>query len=158
MKVDKIEFGRNQEVLVGELKKILDANKNKRIVVVGTTCTGKSTFVKQIKGVFDMDELVFPKLSKEEKDYVCQNPWTKEIGRTMVKLTKARVRVEEGKPVFGTILLDSDLVIELKISDNLLRKRTASRNVDFEDAKNMQRQIEGEIKKSKIPAIEFNVG
>lgn len=158
MKIDKMEFGRNQEVIVGELTKILYVNRSKRVVVVGTTCTGKSTFVKQIEGVHDMDELVFPKLSKEERDYVCQNPWTEEIGRTMVKLTKARVNVKSGEPVFGTIVLDSDLIIELKISDNLLRKRTVSRNVSFEDAKNMQRQIEDEIKKSKIPSIKFIVG
>lgn len=152
------ELKNSQENITSKLVKILDANKDKRVVVVGTTCTGKSTFLKQIESAHDMDELVFPKLSKEERDYVDQTPWTEEIGRTMIRLTKERAVVKPGEPVFGTVVLDSDLLIELKISDELLRKRTISRGVSFEDAKNMQRQIEAEIKKSKIPVIELSVG
>lgn len=152
------ELKSGQENLVEELAKILDKNKGKRIVVVGTTCTGKSTFVRGIKNAQDMDSLIFPKLSKEESDYVNQNPWTEDIGRTMVRLVRERVKVEPGKPVFGTVVLESDLVIELKISDTLLVERAALRNVSFEDAKNMQNQIENEIKQSGIPTIGFNVG
>ena len=149
---------RNENALIKNLKDILNRNKDKRVVVVGTTCTGKSTFLKQIENAHDMDELVFPKLSQEERDYVCQNPWTEDIGRTMVRLVKERVTVKPGEPVFGTVVLGSDLVIELKISDELLRKRTLLRGVSFEDAKNMQKQIEAEIRRSGIPVIEFNVG
>lgn len=149
---------RNENALIKNLKDILNKNKDKRVIVVGTTCTGKSTFLKQIENAYDMDELLFPKLSQEEKDYVCQDPWTEEIGRTMVRLAKDRVVVRPGEPVFGTVVFDSDLVIELIISDELLRKRTSSRGVSFEDAKNMQKQIETEIRSSKIPVIEFNVG
>ncbi|KKQ32055.1 MAG: hypothetical protein US45_C0031G0003 [Candidatus Nomurabacteria bacterium GW2011_GWA1_37_20] len=152
------ELQNDKESLIRKLMEILDSNKDKRVVVIGTTCTGKSTFVKNINCAKDMDDLVFPKLSKEERDFVCQNPWTEEIGRTMVKLAKERAKVEVGKPVFGTIVLDSDLVIELTISDKLLAERAALRKVSFEDAKNMQIQIKNEIKKSNIPVIEFNVG
>lgn len=152
------EIQRAKENLISRLAKILDLNRDKKIVVVGTTCAGKSTFVKSIEGVRDMDSLLFPQLSQEEKDYVCSNPWTEEIGRTMVKLARERVKVEPGKPVFGTVVLDSDLIIELKISDDLLRERSASRGVNFDDAKNMQKQIESEIKQSGIRAIVFDVG
>ena len=158
MKSPNKESDNPKEDLVSKLAKILDDNKNKRVVVVGTTCTGKSTFIKSIDCSLDMDDLIFPRLSKEESDYVCQDPWTEEIGRTMTRLVKERVHVEVGKPVFGTVVLDSDLIIELKISDQLLRERAALRQVSFEDAKNMRRQIESEIKKSNIPVIEFNVG
>lgn len=152
------ELSGKKEHLVNKLAGILDKNKDKRVVVVGTTCTGKSTFIKEIQGAQDMDNLVFPQLSKEESDYVCQNPWTEEIGQTMIRLVKERVNVEAGKPVFGTVVLDSDLIILLKISDELLHERTRLRKVSFEDAKNMQRQIEEEVGKSKIPTIEFSVG
>ena len=102
-----------------------------------------------------MDELVFPKLTKEERDYVCQHPWTPEIGEKMVGLVKEKVKIEPGKPVFGTVVLDSDLIVYLRISDELLKERTALRGANYEDAKNMQRQIEEEIKQSNIPTIEL---
>lgn len=146
-----------QEQLTNKLKQILDHNKDKRVIVVGTTCTGKSTFLKSIQEAYDMDELVFPQLTQEETDYVCSSPWTPEIGQTMTRLVRERVTVQLGKPVFGTVILDSDLIVYLKISDELLRQRTALRGSKFEDAKNMQGQIEDEIKISGITVIEFSV-
>lgn len=146
------------ENLSDKLQALLDTNKDKRVVVVGTTCTGKSTFLKSIKGAHDMDELIFPQLSEKEAAYVNQTPWTEEIGRTMDRLAKERVKVRKGEPVFGTIVFDSDLVINLTISDDLLRQRTNARGVSFEDAKNMQKQIEESIKNSEIPKIDFPVG
>lgn len=147
----------NPELTQG-LQTILDQNKDKRVVVVGTTCTGKSTFLNHIKGSQDMDELVFPELTQEESDFVNQIPWTPEIGETMTRLVKEKVKIKPGEPVFGTVVIDSDLVVYLKISDDLLKERTQSRGVDFEDAKNMQTQIEQEIEESGIPKVEFSVG
>ena len=158
MIVNGLELADNRESLAVKLAEILERNKNKRIVVVGTTCTGKSTFLKQIGNAHDMDDLIFPQLSQEEKNYVCQNPWTEEIGKTMTRLVKEKVKIKAGEPVFGTVVLYSDLIIELIISDELLRQRTAFRGVDFQNAKNMQRQIGGEVKQSGLPVIKFNVG
>ena len=138
------------------LKKIFEENKGKRIVVVGTTCTGKSTLLREFPKAKDMDEVVFPLLTKEEADYVCQAPWTKEIGEKMIELVTEKVKVKPGEPLFGTIVLDSDLVVYLKISDDLLKKRTELRKTSFEDAQNMQNQIEQKIIKSKIPVIELS--
>ena len=76
----------------------------------------------------------------------------------MVQLVRERVKSEIGKPLFGTVVVDADFVILLKISDDLLRERVASRNVRFQDAKNMQAQIEEEVRNSGIPWIEFRVG
>lgn len=153
-----MEKNGSEKDLAVKLEALLNANANKRVIVVGTTCTGKSSFLKQIEGTHDMDDLVFPALSKEESDYVSKTPWTEEIGREMIRLTRERVSVKAGKPIFGTVVFDSDLIILLKISDDLLRERTKARGVNFEDAKNMQRQIEREIGKSKIPVIEFSIG
>lgn len=152
-----IEQLNNPELIV-KLQQILDANRDKRIIVVGTTCTGKSTFLQHIPGALDMDALVFPQLTPEEDAYVNQTPWTPEIGATMTRLTKERVRVDPGHPVFGTVLLDTDLIVDLDISDELLRQRTVLRGTNFEDAKNMQQQIKEEIQQSGIPCIGFKVG
>ncbi len=114
-----------------KLKRILDENKDKRVVVVGTTCTGKSTFLREITDAQDMDEIIFPLLTKEEKEYVCQTPWTPEIGEVMTRLVKEKVRIQKGSPVFGTVIIDCDLIMYLRISDELLKERTHGRRVSF---------------------------
>lgn len=147
-----------KEKQAAELQALLDEFKDQRVVVLGGTCTGKSTLVERLADAQDMDKLVFPLLTEDEKEYVCQTPWTPEIGETMTRLTKERVKVEAGKPVFGTVVLDADRIVYLKISDELLRGRTAARGVSFEDAKSMQAHIEEEIVASGLPVAEFEVG
>lgn len=146
---------KEKDNLAETLNILLEENKDKRIIVIGTTCTGKTTLLKNIKNAYDMDDLVFPLLTKEEEEYVCQSPWTPEIGKTMGRLVKERVKAEKGKPLFGTVLLDCDLIVYLKITDKRLKERVSSRNSVFEDAKNMQKSIENEIKKSNIPVVRF---
>lgn len=144
-----------QDKLCERILEILNANSDKRIMIVGTTCTGKSTLLQKIQGAEDMDELLFPKLTKTESDYVCSEPWTDDIGQTMTRLAREKVKVEVGKPVLGTVVLDCDLIVYLKINDELLRERARIRNVDFNDAKNMQSQIEREVRQSGIRTIEL---
>ena len=142
---------------IEELKEIFNNNKDKRILVIGTTCTGKSTLIKNLGMGLDMDKVIFPLLTKEESDYVCQTPWTEEIGNKMDELVRTRLRINPGVPMFGTVLLDCDLIVYLHITDDLLLERTKSRNVDFNNAKNMQLKIEEEIKKSNIPSVYIEV-
>lgn len=143
--------------LLNRLEKILSENKDKRICVIGTTCTGKSTLIKNLNMGLDMDDAIFPLLTKEETDYVCSSPWTVEIGKKMDELVSERLSIISGVPMFGTVLLDCDLIIYLHISDELLRIRTNLRNADFINAKNMQQKIEDEISKSSIETITLEV-
>lgn len=142
---------------IEELNQIFESNKDKRICVLGTTCTGKSTLINELEIGVDMDKEIFPLLTKEESDYVCQTPWTKEIGKKMDELVRKKLTIKPGVPMFGTVLLDCDLIVYLHISDELLEKRTKSRNVNFEDAKNMQIKIEDEIDKSTIEAVKLEI-
>lgn len=142
---------------IEELKEIFNNNKDKRLLVIGTTCTGKSTLIKNLGMGLDMDKVIFPLLTKEESDCVCQTPWTKEIGEKMTYLVKTKLTIQPGEPLFGTVLIDCDLIIYLHITDELLKKRTNLRNVDFMNAKNMQTEIEEEIKKSNIKVITLEV-
>ena len=138
---------------IEQLKTIFEQNKDKRICVLGTTCTGKTTLINKTNVGLDMDEEIFPLLTQEETDYVCQTPWTEEIGNKMDELVRTKLKIQPGTPLFGTVLLDCDLIIYLHINDNLLQERTRLRNTDFNNAKNMQKKIEEEIKKSNIPTI-----
>lgn len=139
------------------LLSIFEENKDKRICVIGTTCTGKTTLIEKLNIGEDMDKLIFPLLTKEESDYVCQTPWTEEIGKKMDELVKNKLSIKAGTPLFGTVLLNCDLIIYLHIKDSLLLERTKLRNVDFENAKNMQQKIEDEIMRSNIKTITLEV-
>ena len=142
---------------IEELSKVFEENNDKRICVLGTTCTGKSTLINATNMGLDMDKEIFPLLTQEETEYVCQTPWTEEIGNKMDELVRTRLRINPGVPMFGTVLLDCDLIVYLHITDDLLLERTKSRNVDFNNAKNMQLKIEEEIKKSNIPSVYIEV-
>lgn len=136
---------------------ILNENSDKRICVLGTTCTGKTTLIENSNIGLDMDKEIFPLLTKEETDYVCSTPWTEEIGDKMNELVRSKLTIRQGTPMFGTVLLDCDLIIYLHISDELLLERTKLRNADFMNAKNMQRKIENEIRNSGIDTIALEV-
>ena len=142
---------------IEEIKEIFDNNKEKRILVIGTTCTGKSTLIEKLGVGLDMDKEIFPLLTKEETDYVCQTPWTEEIGEKMDFFVRTKLKITPGSPLFGTVLIDCDLIIYLHINDELLKKRTDLRNVDFSNAKNMQSKIEEEIKDSNKKVITLEV-
>ena len=142
---------------INELKRVIDSNKDKRICVVGTSCTGKTTYLEHAKNGLDMDKIIFPLMTDEEKEYVCQTPWTPEIGKTMDKLVKERIKIIPGQPVFGTVIIDCDLIVYLDISDELLLERTKSRNVNYQDAKNMKDSIEQDLEETSIPVVRIKV-
>jgi len=143
--------------LENDLLTVISNNKNKRIVVVGTTCTGKSSILKKHPKFHDMDELIFPLLNQEEKEYVCQTPWTEEIGNKMNEFVKQRVKLKPGLPVFGTVLLDSDIAILISLNKMLLEGRCKLRGVNMRDAINMNNGICSELQSFKNKKIEIKV-
>ena len=76
----------------------------------------------------------------------------------MTRLVRERVKAEKGRPLFGTVVVDCDLIILLVISDRLLAERAAKRSVDLLDAKNMRKKIKADVESSGIRWIEFSVG
>ena len=129
---------------INTLKAIFQMHKNERICVLGTTCCGKSTLLNQIPGCVDLDEELWPKLTKEEADYISQTPWTVEIGQMIDRLVYEKVIVEPGHPLFTTIIVECDVVIYLDINDELLKEHCKKREVSFEDAKNVKEAIEND--------------
>lgn len=142
---------------IEQLIEIFEENRDKRICVLGATCTGKTTLIKGTNIGLDMDEEIFSLLTEEETEYVCRTPWTQEIGNRMDELVRTKLSIKQGTPMFGTVLLDCDLIVYLHINDDLLLERTKLRNTDFSNAKNMQQKIEEEIKNSNIPTIYVEV-
>jgi dephospho-CoA kinase len=142
------------------LRKIFEENKDKRICVVGSSCVGKSTLLSYFSEVLDMDDILFgnkkkgvlPKLTKDEIDYVC-GPWSVEVGEFMKRKARENINIEKERPVFGTIVFDCDLIVEIVVPNEILEKRVSARNAVFSDVLNMKRQIEIEIEKSDKPKI-----
>lgn len=59
-------------------------------------------------------------MKEEYNECVCQTPWTEEIGQTMDKLVKEKIKIKSGQPVFGTVIIDSDLIVYLNILQNVI--------------------------------------
>lgn len=146
--------------VVERLKGIFDTNKEKRICVVGASCSGKTTLMKYFPEAIDMDDLLFgntdknlePLLSQEETDYVC-GPWMPEVGQFIHQKAVELINITPGHPVFGTIVFPSDLIVEITVPENLLKERIAKRATNESDVLNMKSQIEEEIEKSGIEKI-----
>lgn len=138
------------------LELLLEKYKNKRVLVLAPPSVGKSTMLQHIKDGVDLD-VVFDDMPEEfkryalhherpfmfidgdkktlkyvEKEFDSNNPEHQEYLRNttelLTKYTQDKVHIEIGHPAFGTVLIDSDVVIYLKISEEEFRKRMESRN------------------------------
>ena len=117
--------------------------------MLGTTCCGKTTIVKNIPYCKDIDDELFPLVSDEEKDFICQTPWTEEIGDTVDRLVKERIKISAGAPLLGTVILDCEVIVYLDIDDETLAKYCAKRGVSLLDALNMKKSIEADLEDFK---------
>ncbi|MGC6176488.1 hypothetical protein [Lacrimispora sp. 38-1] len=134
---------------INSLNTIFEKHKEDRICILATTCCGKSTLHEQIPGTVDMDNELWPQLTKEEEAYICQKPWTKEIGDFAGRLVRERVTVKAGYPLFTLILLDCEVIVYLDISDELLAEHCKKRGAAFRDAKNVKDAIENTWNKQR---------
>lgn len=138
--------------IIDDLKKIFEENQDKRICVVATSCAGKSTLVNSFSYALDMDKELFPLLTKEESDYVCQE-WTEEIGTFMDNLARIKLKIKPKHPIFATVILDADLIVFLHISEDILKERCNKRGADFIGCWKMQEKIKAELQKCKQEII-----
>ena len=136
---------------------ILDKYKDKRVVVVGVPGSGKSTLLNHIPEALDMDKVLFPKLSRGEKDFVFQ----KDVagltlsGDVLQTLAEMHLELEPGHPQFATVVLPSDVIVYLKIEDELLRERLLSRETqgdrpqEYDYVKKIEEILGESIQKAK---------
>lgn len=143
--------------LLDSLNKIFEENKDKRICVVATSCAGKSTLMNFFECAQDMDDILFPLLTKEERDYVCGYPWTETIGEYMDNLAKTKLHITPGMPLFGTVILDADIIVFLHINKDELKSRCSKRKANFENCLSMQNRIEDELKQYKDKVIKLEL-
>lgn len=140
------------------LRRIILDYKEQRVAILGPPCVGKSTLVTHIPEALDMDTILFPQLSLAEKQFVFQKPWRPFVGKEIKRLAYSRIIVLPGQPVFATVVIEVDFIIHLRIEDELLQERISlreERKQFFEDVKGIQKQLETDIARSKLPSIDF---
>ncbi len=137
------------------LQSVLSQYSDKRVLVLGAPCVGKSTLLQHIKDGVDMD-IVFDKMPKKFKRYVLhqENPFMyidgdkktvkftqKEFSKDSVenmeylqkttdyltRFVNLHTKIVPGKPVFGTCIIETDVIVYLNVSDDILEKRINSR-------------------------------
>lgn len=135
---------------------ILDKYKDKRVLVIAPPCSGKSTILQHLQNGVDLDT-VFDTMPEDfkrhilhhenpfmfldgdkqtvkytEKIFVPDNRESEDFLRSTTKLLtdymNTNLKIVEGNPVFGTSIIDTDVVIYLKLSDEVLDSRLESRN------------------------------
>lgn len=129
---------------INTLMAIFEKHKNEKVFVLATICCGKSTLVSKIPSCVDADDIAFVDITEEELAIINQTPWTKEVGDTVDNLVYRNVKIMPGHPVFGTVIVDCEVVVYLDISDDLLAKHCEKRGKDFSDAKSIKEAIEGD--------------
>ena len=132
----------SRQETINALKAIFEKHENERICVLATTCCGKTTLLRQIPNCVDLDDELWPQLTKEEADFISQKPWTHEIGDFIDKLVYEKISIKPGHPLFSTIIVDCDVVVYLDISDELLAEHCKKRGNDYADSKNVMEAVE----------------
>jgi hypothetical protein len=140
-------------VLLGILREFDD----ERVLVVGSPAAGKSTMMQHLDGCVDMD-VIFDTMPPELRRYVLHHEYPfmyLDGDKKTVKYTEnefvagdpecevhlrattdaltayadEQLCIEAGKPVFGTNVIESDVIIHLMVSDDVLNEHLRSRNL-----------------------------
>jgi len=165
------------------LESLLEKYKNKRVLVLAPPSLGKSTILQHIKEGIDLD-IVFDDMPEESKRYALhhENPFMfidgdkktlkytekefdpnnsehqehlKRTTELLAGYTQSKINIEAGRPAFGSTIIDSDVIIYLKISEEELKKRIESRNANtyrlaqLERIKAIKNNLESELEKLK---------
>lgn len=136
------------------LQSLLHKYRDKRVLVVAPPSAGKSTLLQHIKEGVDMDNIfdTMPekvkdfamqrenqysdietrKLRYTQKEFVVGDPQsTVDLELSNVFFTtyvNEHMKIQPGKPVFGTKVIDCDVIVYLKLSYETYKSRLDSRN------------------------------
>ena len=145
---------------VAKLRRIFNENSDKRILVMGTMCAGKTTLVKSMPECLDQDEICWALLPKELEEKLSKGSWTQELVEAWnqhVEDATQTVKIEPGRPLFGGSMFKSDIIVYLNISEQTLRERAKKRNADYEVASSYNNKIKEMLKAAALPVIVLDI-
>lgn len=149
------------------LTDILDKYNEQRVLVIAPPCAGKSTLLQHIPAGIDMD-IVFDLMPTEfrryvlhheypfmyidgdretikytERQFISGDPESEYYLRVtsddLARYTNEQIKIAPGEPVFGTSLIETDVIVYLKLSDEALDMRLHSRNTQTHRASQRDR-------------------
>ncbi len=132
-----------------KIEKIINENKDKRILILGTKFSGKRTILNNLKiGTYYNDLL--DDLILEKYGYVYITPQEK-------KALESKMIITKGIPLFSECLVDCDLIIFLYINESLLKLRTTMNYMEATSAIAIQNNLKKELKNVSVPIIKIDV-
>jgi len=145
---------------IQKLKRIFDKNKHKRVLVLGTTCAGKTTLIKSLPECLDQDEICWALLPKDLEEKLSNGPWTEkmiESWNNHVEHATQIVEIEAGRPLFAGSMFKSDIIVYLNINEKTLRERTSKRGIAYETASNHNNKIKEMLESTDLPVIVIDI-
>ncbi|MCL2373000.1 MAG: AAA family ATPase [Defluviitaleaceae bacterium] len=143
-----------------KLRGIFDENVDKRILVLGTSCCGKTTLLRDFPEGRDMDELIWAMLPEETQKRLDNTTWDEDmqnIWRQHVIDAKQIIKIEPGHPLFAATLFASDIIVYLNIREETLRERVKKRGEDYAKVAANNERIKEEIRVSGLPVIVVDI-
>ena len=146
---------------VQRLINIFDKYNNKRILVLGTTCVGKTTLIENyFPECIDQDKICWALLPIELEEKLSKGFWTEEMIKSWnehVENATQIVEIEPGRPLFGGSIFKSDIIVYLNIDEEILRERTAKRGIAYETASKYNNEIKENLKTTDLPVIVVDI-
>ena len=138
--------------LYKKVAKIIQENPTKRILILGTICSGKKTLLTQLKKGEEYDK-VFDCLFIKKFGYID----TRWISSEEKEALKKEVEIKKGIPMFSKEILPCDLLLFLHIHEPLLKLRTTTMQKSFYEAKRIQETLKRQLKNVSAPVIILEV-
>jgi len=152
MKNNKI----NNERIIHRLRTIFAENADKRICVVGVSCTGKSTLLRDLPECVDGDSIVWDTLPEDvyEKLSRSPTPWDEETLNTWKEwYIKADFDIKPGQPVISVWVEDCDLVVYLTLSESEYLKRVTMRGRNVKEMLKQRAELDKVVRECGLPVI-----
>ena len=130
---------------INTLNAIFEKHKNERIIVLTSTCVGKTTIIEKAnKNWIDADLLLGQNITEEEiMEAILSKKGIKYI-RIYEKKLYNKLKVEPGIPIFGSCVLDCDVLIYLDISEKNLLLHCKKRGIDINFVLQLKEEIEND--------------
>ena len=144
------------QAVVDKLEEIFLKYVDKRILVLGTTCAGKTTLVKSLPGCLDQDEICWALLPKHIEEKLRKAPWTEDMIALWDKHVESAthiVDIEPGHPLFAGSVFSSDIIVYLNVCEEALRERAKKRGIAYEVALFHNNRIKETLKATHLPVI-----
>lgn len=128
---------------IKKIKKIIQQNPNKRILILGTRCSGKKELMEQLENIEDYSKIYDQKLV-EHFGYIDPRYIREE---EKIKLKKA-IEIKLSIPMFSEEIIPCDLIIFLNMNKHALEIKAFLEQIPYDKIKNTQEKIKQSLKTS----------